>query len=114
VGGILSIPFLLIEMPAYSAGDFGMGVIYGLVIGVIAFGCFFVAMKRLPIFQYGALTYIEVIFGVSFGIVFLGEQMSLVKAAGMVLILTSSVLSRIIDQKGSASVQAEQSVMEEN
>lgn len=114
LGGILSIPFLLFEMPAYSVGDFGMGVVYGLVIGVVAFGCFFVAMKRLPIFQYGALTYIEVIFGVSFGIIFLGEQMSLVKAAGMVLILTASVLSRIIDQKGSATVQAERPVMEEN
>ncbi len=113
LGGVLSIPFLLHEVSFYTAGDFAMGVGYGLMIGVIGFICFFAAMKRLPIFQYGALTYIEVIFGVSFGIVFLGEQMSPVKAIGMVLILTASVLSRLADRQSTAAVQSDQLSMEE-
>ena len=107
LGGIISLPFLIYELPSYTVADFSIGVVYGLLIGVLAFIFFFVAMKRLSIFQYGALTYTEVIFGVAFGIIFLGEDMSIIKGVGIVLILTASILSRILDQAASASVPSE-------
>lgn len=98
IGALIFIPILLMEIPGAEPLAISTGLFYGFTVGIIGFGLFFFALKRLPIFQYGALGYTEVFFGVLFGIFLLGEDLRWNVIAGAILILTSSFLSRLTNQ----------------
>lgn len=66
------------------------GLFYGVSVGIIGFGCFFFALKRLPVFEYSALGYIEVFFGVMMGVLFMGEEQRWNIIVGELLVLLSS------------------------
>lgn len=94
VGALIFLPILLIELPGVPLEVSALGLVYGFSVGIIGFGLFFYALKRLTIFQYGALGYTEVFWGVLFGVLILGEGLSPTIIIGVLLILTSSTLSR--------------------
>ena len=94
IGAIVFIPFLLMELPNIPFADTSLALIYGFSVGILGFGLFFYALKRLSIFQYGALGYTEVFFGVFYGVLLLGEGLTLNIIIGVILILSSSFLSR--------------------
>lgn len=94
VGALVFLPFLLAEIPGASLAHLGIGVLYGIVVGLIGFGLFFVGMKRMPMFQYSALSYCEVPFGLLMGIVFRGERMTINQAVGIALIVAGSFLAQ--------------------
>lgn len=94
VGGILFLPFLLSEVSSAPLAHLGIGVIYGAVVGLVGFGLFFVGMKRLPMFQYSALSYGEVPVGLLFGILFASETLVWNQAAGVALIIAGSFLAQ--------------------
>lgn len=96
IGAIIFIPILIMELPTIAITSIGIAIIYAFSVGVIGFGCFFFALKRLPIFQYGALGYFEVFWGVLFGVFLLGEDLSLNKIIGVIFILISSFLSKFL------------------
>jgi drug/metabolite transporter (DMT)-like permease len=95
LGALIFIPILLLEIQGTPSKAIYTGLIYGMSVGVLGFGCLFIALKRLPIFQYGAMGYIEVFFGVLFGIFLLGEDLRWNIIVGTILILISSFLSRL-------------------
>ncbi len=95
LGALIFIPILMAEIKGVPAGAILTGVFYGFSVGILGFGCFFIALKRLPIFQYGAMGYIEVFFGVLYGILLLGEDIYWNIVVGALLILVSSFLSRL-------------------
>ncbi|QEN08804.1 DMT family transporter [Oceanispirochaeta crateris] len=99
LGAVLFIPILLIEIPGMPLTSILTGIFYGFSVGIVGFGCFFIALKRLPIFQYGALGYMEVFTGVLFGILLLGEEIRWNILLGASLILITSFLSRMIPQE---------------
>ncbi|MDA3811659.1 MAG: DMT family transporter [Spirochaetaceae bacterium] len=105
LGALIFVPILFMEIPGVPLPDILTGLFYGLSVGVLGFGFFFFALKRLPIFQYGALGYIEVFFGVLYGIVLLGEDLRWNIILGAVLILVSSFLSRLGSLKKSPGRQ---------
>jgi len=94
VGGIVFLAFLIAEIPGVPLVQLGIGIFYGFTIGFIGFGLFFYSMKRLPLFQYSALSYLEIPFGVFLGMAFRGETMTLNQAAGIVLIIVGSILAQ--------------------
>lgn len=94
VGAIIFLPFLVAEIPGAPLAHLGIGILYGIVVGLVGFGLFFVGMKRLPLFQYSALSYTEVPFGLLLGIVFAGEHMKTNQVAGVTLIITGSFLAQ--------------------
>lgn len=98
LGSLIFLPLLILELPGTPVSESMLGVIYGFSAGIVGFGLFFYALKRLPIFQYGALTYIEVFWGVLYGVFFIGEVLTPNIIAGVLLILISSVLSRFTSQ----------------
>lgn len=98
LGALIFLPLLILELPGTPVSESMLGVIYGFSAGIVGFGLFFYALKRLPIFQYGALTYIEVFWGVLYGVFFIGEVLTPNIIAGVLLILISSVLSRFTSQ----------------
>ncbi len=108
LGAVVFLPFMLAELPVTAAAETGVAAIYGLLVGIVAFGCMFYAMKRMPMFQYGALTYLEVIFGVFLGMLFLQEGFSLFKGLGILMVLSASILSRFAgDSAGPAEDNAD-------
>lgn len=103
VGAIVFLPFLIAEIPSVPLAHLGVGLVYGFAAGFVGFGLFFVAMKRLPLFQYSALTYSEILFGLFFGIIFRGENFTLLQGCGVVLILTGSLWAqklRLAEKEG--------------
>jgi len=94
IGALVFLPFLIVEVPTASLGSIGLASVYGLVVGFGAFGLFFFAMKRLPLFQYSALAYSEVPFGVALGVVVLGEAVVWNQVVGAVLVLGASFLAQ--------------------
>ncbi|MDC7241381.1 MAG: DMT family transporter [Spirochaetales bacterium] len=102
LGALVFLPFMIAESVGAPAAEIGLGLVYGLSVGILAWGFYFFALKRLPLFQYSALTYIEVFFGVVFGILFVAEDMTLLKTAGIALVLLASVLSRFSPSPGKA------------
>ena len=111
LGALIFIPILLFEVPGMPLSALFTGIFYGFSVGIIGFGCFFIALKRLPVFQYGALGYVEVFFGVLFGILLLGEEVRWNIILGAALILTSSFLSRLEPflKSGKEEIQLEES-----
>lgn len=94
LGALVFLPFLVLEVPTAPLGDVALASVYGLVVGFGAFGLFFYAMKRLPLFQYSALAYAEVPFGVALGVVVLGESLTGNQIGGAVLVLVASFLAQ--------------------
>ncbi|MEN6490365.1 MAG: EamA family transporter, partial [Rectinema sp.] len=54
IGGIIFLPFLIAEIPHAPLSHLSIGIFYGVAVGLVGFGLFFVGMKRLPLFQYSA------------------------------------------------------------
>ena len=94
IGAIVFLPFLLIEIPHAPLAHLGIGIFYGVAVGLVGFGLFFVGMKRLPLFEYSALSYTEVPFAILMGIIFRGETMTIVQGLGMILIVLGSFLAQ--------------------
>jgi drug/metabolite transporter (DMT)-like permease len=93
-GGIVFLPFLVAELPGAAIAHIGLGALYGLGVGVIGVGLIFYGMKRLTLFQYGALSYTEVPFAVLAGILFLGEGLTINQMAGILLVVGGSFLAQ--------------------
>lgn len=104
-GGIFFLPFLLAELPKVPASHFGLGMVYGVVVGLVGIWFFSVAMKRLPMFQYSTLSYVEIPVGVLLGIVFRGESLALSQVVGFGLILCGSVLAQRVRTAGAPRAQ---------
>jgi drug/metabolite transporter (DMT)-like permease len=95
LGAIVFLPVLLLEFKGVPVQAVLTGVLYGFSVGIIGFGCFFFALKRLPVFEYSALGYIEVFFGVLMGLLFLGEDLRWNIILGGLLVLLPSFLTQV-------------------
>ena len=100
VGALVFLPFLLAESGKIPAADLTLGLLYGASVGLVGFGLFFFAMKRLPIFRYSALAYSEVIIAVAFGVAILGERLVPNQIAGAAMTLAASFLAQRSRAKG--------------
>lgn len=105
IGAVVFLPVLAVELiaafssPAQAGTrallpELGLGLAYGLTVGVAGFFCFFYAMKRLPIFQYGALAYTEVPIAVVMAVLILGEKVMPNQLAGAAMVVTASFLAQ--------------------
>jgi drug/metabolite transporter (DMT)-like permease len=94
LGALVFLPLLLLELPGVPVQSMLTGIVYGVSVGIIGFSCFFFALKRLPVFEYSALGYIEVFFGVMMGILFLGEELRWNIVLGGILVLLPSFMTQ--------------------
>lgn len=95
LGALFFMPFLIIESLNAPPLDIIFGLVYGVSVGIAAWALFYAALKRLPIFQYGILSYSEIFFGVLYALLLFGEKPGGLSMSGIALILTASVLSRL-------------------
>ena len=71
VGSIIFLPFLFINKPLPSLAQTSVAIFYAIVIGIVGYALFFSALKRIKASIASMLSYIEVISGILFGIIFL-------------------------------------------
>ena len=101
MGALVMIPFLLADKGVYQTADLLLGGLYGILVGIVTFLCFFYALKRLPVFQYSILTYSEILFAVIFVIIFLGESLAINQIAGMIIVAFSSFTAQRMERVNS-------------
>ena len=94
IGALVFLPFLALELPGAGASDLLLAALYGLSVGLAAFWLFFFGMKRLPLFQYSALTYAEVLVAVLLGVAVLGEGLDASRVLGALMVVAASLLAQ--------------------
>lgn len=92
VGGIFFLPFFLVNQPLPTVGKMGAASLYSVMIGLVAFGLFFSALKNLSASKASALAYIEVVVAFVLGIAVYGESISVTGFLGGILIVVSAFL----------------------
>ena len=97
-GVIVFLPFLS-GFPSAEIGHMGIGLIYGVVIGVVVFKLFFYGLKFLPAATATSLMYLEVVSAILFGYFLLDEKLSWNTYAGGTLILISSFFISRLNRK---------------
>lgn len=97
-GAIVFLPFLT-SFPSAESGDMGIGLVYGIVIGVLVFKMFFFGLKFLPAATATSLMYLEVVSAVLLGYFLLGEVLTWNSWLGGTCILVSSFYISRINRK---------------
>lgn len=97
-GAILFLPFLS-GLPSAETSHLGIGLIYGIVIGVVVFKMFFFGLKHLPAATATSLMYLEVVSAILLGFLLLGEELSYNTYLGGAMILTSSFYISRLNRK---------------
>lgn len=89
-GLFLLAPFFQFKQAIWS--DYGIGISYGLLIGIVAFYLFFFGLKKLKAATASALMYMEVVSALTLSVIFYDEQFSAEMLLGALLIVSSSLL----------------------
>lgn len=105
-GAIVFLPFLS-TLPSAQPAHMGIGVVYGIIIGVVVFKMFFYGLKFLPAATATSLMYLEVVSAILFGYFILNEVLTWNTFAGGALILISSFyISKINRQQAEFKAEA--------
>ncbi len=97
-GALVFLPFLP-EFPSAEISHMGIGIIYGIIIGVVVFKMFFYGLKFLPAATATSLMYLEVVSAILFGYFLLDEKLSWNTFLGGAFILTSSFFISRMNRK---------------
>ncbi|RXG32133.1 DMT family transporter [Leeuwenhoekiella marinoflava] len=99
-GAVLFLPFLF-GVQDVEWTHVGVGVFYGLLIGIVQFGLFFFGLKQLNATTAASLMYLEVLSAVMLSFLILNEQLSWNTYLGGGLILISSFFISRLNRKAS-------------
>ncbi len=94
LGAIAFAPFFFLFNPAPSSFQLSGAVLFGLLIGVIAYGLFFSALKSVKASTASFLAYIEVAGAIIIGVIFFDEILSWNLVLGGIIIVTTTSLIR--------------------
>jgi len=94
IGALIFLPFLFAEATSVPLAHLGLGTLYGFLVGFCAYGLFFYALKRVSVFQFSAMTYMEVFFGLLFSVVILREELTVNLAIGVLMVLSASFFAQ--------------------
>lgn len=98
-GAIVFLPFIT-SFPSAEPADMGIGIIYGIVIGVVVFKMFFFGLKFLPAATATSLMYLEVVSAIFFGYLIFDEVLTWnVFLGGSFILLSSFYISKINRQQ---------------
>jgi len=98
IGALVFIPFLTV-LPNAELPQIGVGVLYGLLIGIVVFKLFFYGLKELTAATATTLMYLEVVSAIVLGYFVLDEKLSWNILVGGSLILISSFYVSKLNRK---------------
>ncbi len=94
VGGIIFLPVFFFTDYQLSLHQISVAFIFASLLGIVAFGLFFTALKQLKASTVSFLTYLEVVFAMLYGFIFFDETITWNMLLGGGLIIISAVLLR--------------------
>jgi drug/metabolite transporter (DMT)-like permease len=95
LGSFAFLPFLMMHRPLPALWQTGLACSYGGLIGVLGFGLFFFGLRNVEASRASFLTYVEVVSGICFGMVFFHERLSWnIVIGGSLVLLSALALSR--------------------
>lgn len=87
VGAVLFLPFLFINRPMPTLIQTNVAVLHAVLIGLVGYLLFWGAIKQLNALTVSGLSYIEVLSGITFGMLLFGDRLTWQVVVGGVLIL---------------------------
>jgi drug/metabolite transporter (DMT)-like permease len=92
-GSLIVLPFAIKDFNIIAVEhDLFMLIAMAVVCGFMGITLMFNAIKHLPAIEYGVLSYLEMFFATTFGILAFGENLGIFKIAGGSMILASGML----------------------
>jgi drug/metabolite transporter (DMT)-like permease len=91
-GAIIFLPFLWYHDFDFSVRQISLGIVYAFLVGIVAFGLYFSALRQIKASTISFLSYLEVVVATSFGILLFDEALSWNIIAGGSLIIVSTLL----------------------
>lgn len=92
VGSLAFLPFVFINKPLPNIEQIGLGALFGIVIGLISFGLFFSALKKIKASTASFLAYIEVVSAIVLSSIIFQDIISINTIIGGALIIISTIL----------------------
>ena len=92
IGAVVFLPVLFISRPFPTPQQSAVVIFYAVLVGIIGYALFFSALKRIKASTASFLSYIEIISGITFGILFFNEAVKTNVVIGGILIIISTVL----------------------
>lgn len=92
VGSIIFLPFLWLTDFELTVVKTGVLLIFGSSIGILAFGLFFSALKKIKAATVSMMSYLEVLFATTYGVLVYHEQLSWNFLLGGSLIIAATLL----------------------
>ncbi|MCK5491095.1 MAG: EamA family transporter [Candidatus Pacebacteria bacterium] len=92
IGAFIFLPFIFFMTPLPSISQIGVATIYAILIGVVGFGLFFSALKRIKASVASYLSYIEVLSAITIAIILFNENLTWNIIIGGILIIVSAAL----------------------
>ncbi|MBU2235974.1 DMT family transporter [Patescibacteria group bacterium] len=100
LGAVIFFPFIFFSNEGLTLGKSLLAIgHYGFMVGILGFVLLFRALKKLKVIQYSLIGYWEVIAGVLFGIVLLGDDITLNMVFGGLMIISAGWGLAIYKQK---------------
>ena len=96
VGALIYLPFILLVLPQLDATDIGLGILYGAVIGFLAYSLLFYALPKVKASVWGVISYLEVVTASIFGVLIFGELITWQMLLGAALILIPVMMIRFV------------------
>ena len=95
VGAVVFLPFLFLENLWPTGAQMTMASLYGIWIGLMAFGLFISALGKIKASTASFLCYFEVLFAILFGIIFFQETLTWnMVFGGMMIIVASAFIKK--------------------
>ena len=94
LGAVFFAPIFFFANPLPNAMQVSGAMGYGILVGIIAYGLFFIALKQIKASTASLLAYIEVLSAILIGVVFFEEILSWNLILGGALIIISAILIR--------------------
>lgn len=98
-GVFIFLPFIFINRPVPTASQAGLAIIFALTVGVVGFGLFFSALKKLPAATMALMGYLEIPSAILLAFLLLKEAITTNTIVGGILIVTSSALLQLTEKK---------------
>ena len=92
LGAFVFLPFLFLDFSYMTLSKVGIAVIYAAMAGVVGFGLFFSALKKIKASTASILSYVEVLSAILFGVLFFSEVLTQGMIIGGSMILLSAYM----------------------
>jgi drug/metabolite transporter (DMT)-like permease len=91
VGALIFLPLFFYNYPLPTTGQLSIGILYGIVVGLIVWGLYFTALRKIKASYFSLLTYWEVPMAAIYASIFLKEYITLNNIIGALFIVGAGI-----------------------